>query len=110
MFTLFDSLIGQVYFALVQAREDRGIKDVAISRIEQLSPFPYDLVRSFLLHLGFYYRKLILFLFIFRLLRIWINTRTPAFSGARQAYLLSALLLKDKLNNMAYFIFYRRNH
>ena len=43
--TLFN-LIGQVYFALTQAREDRGIKDVAISRIEQLSPFPYDLVRT----------------------------------------------------------------
>lgn len=44
----WDSLrsIGQVYFALTQAREDRGIKDIAISRIEQLSPFPYDLVRS----------------------------------------------------------------
>lgn len=36
---------GQVYFTLLQAREERGIKDVAISRIEQLSPFPYDLVR-----------------------------------------------------------------
>ncbi|KAG6812719.1 hypothetical protein H0H92_001080 [Tricholoma furcatifolium] len=33
---------GQVYHALLQEREDRGIKDVAISRIEQLSPFPYD--------------------------------------------------------------------
>ena len=42
----FFGLIGQVYFALTQAREDRGIKDVAISRIEQLSPFPYDLVRT----------------------------------------------------------------
>ena len=43
-------IIGQVYFALTQAREDRGIKDVAISRIEQLSPFPYDLVRCSLLY------------------------------------------------------------
>ncbi|KDQ56423.1 hypothetical protein JAAARDRAFT_36583 [Jaapia argillacea MUCL 33604] len=33
---------GQVYYTLLQEREDRGIKDVAISRIEQLSPFPYD--------------------------------------------------------------------
>lgn len=37
---------GQVYYTLLQEREDKGIKDVAISRIEQLSPFPYDLVRS----------------------------------------------------------------
>ncbi|TFK38988.1 2-oxoglutarate dehydrogenase complex E1 component mitochondrial precursor [Crucibulum laeve] len=35
---------GQVYFTLLKAREERGIKDVAISRIEQLSPFPYDLL------------------------------------------------------------------
>jgi 2-oxoglutarate dehydrogenase E1 component len=37
--------LGQVYFALTKAREERGITDIAISRIEQLSPFPYDLVR-----------------------------------------------------------------
>ncbi|CAE6533611.1 unnamed protein product [Rhizoctonia solani] len=35
---------GQVYYTLLKAREDRGIKDVAISRLEQLSPFPYDLL------------------------------------------------------------------
>ncbi|KAH6907715.1 oxoglutarate dehydrogenase [Coprinopsis sp. MPI-PUGE-AT-0042] len=35
---------GQVYYQLLQAREERGIKDVAISRIEQISPFPYDLI------------------------------------------------------------------
>jgi len=35
---------GQVYFTLIQAREERGIKDIAISRVEQISPFPYDLV------------------------------------------------------------------
>ncbi|KAF5340795.1 hypothetical protein D9611_007381 [Ephemerocybe angulata] len=35
---------GQVYFQLVQAREERGIKDIAISRIEQVSPFPYDMI------------------------------------------------------------------
>lgn len=38
---------GQVYFALLQAREERGIRDIAISRVEQISPFPYDLVRFF---------------------------------------------------------------
>ena len=53
-------MIGQVYFALTQAREDRGIKDVAISRIEQLSPFPYDLVRN-LLYWVFNIWKLIIF-------------------------------------------------
>lgn len=36
--------LGQVYHTLLQEREEKGINDVAISRIEQLSPFPYDLV------------------------------------------------------------------
>ena len=35
---------GQVYFQLLKEREDRKIDDVAISRIEQLSPLPYDLL------------------------------------------------------------------
>ncbi|KAF7291641.1 2-oxoglutarate dehydrogenase E1 component [Mycena chlorophos] len=39
---------GQVYQTLLQAREDRGRNDVAISRLEQLSPFPYDLVHPHL--------------------------------------------------------------
>jgi 2-oxoglutarate dehydrogenase complex dehydrogenase (E1) component-like enzyme len=41
------SSAGQVYYALVQERDSRGIKDIAISRVEQLSPFPYDLVCHF---------------------------------------------------------------
>lgn len=36
--------LGQVYYTLLQEREEKGIKDVAISRLEQISPFPYDLV------------------------------------------------------------------
>ncbi len=36
--------VGQVYHTLLQEREAKGIKDVAISRVEQISPFPYDLV------------------------------------------------------------------
>ncbi|KIK98580.1 hypothetical protein PAXRUDRAFT_133929 [Paxillus rubicundulus Ve08.2h10] len=35
---------GQVYHTLVGERDRMGIKDVAISRVEQLSPFPYDLL------------------------------------------------------------------
>ncbi|EJU03084.1 oxoglutarate dehydrogenase [Dacryopinax primogenitus] len=35
---------GQIYYQLLKEREDRGIKDIAISRVEQLSPFPYDLL------------------------------------------------------------------
>ncbi|KAF8073345.1 thiamine diphosphate-binding protein [Lyophyllum atratum] len=35
---------GQVYHALMQEREAKGIKDVVISRMEQISPFPYDLI------------------------------------------------------------------
>ncbi|KAJ8583721.1 2-oxoglutarate dehydrogenase, E1 component [Rhizopogon salebrosus TDB-379] len=39
---------GQVYQTLIQEREAKGIKDVVISRIEQISPFPYDLITSHL--------------------------------------------------------------
>ncbi len=35
---------GQVYFALLKERREKGIKDVAISRLEQISPFPYDVI------------------------------------------------------------------
>lgn len=35
---------GQLYYQLLQEREKRGINDVAISRVEQLSPLPYDLL------------------------------------------------------------------
>ncbi len=35
---------GQVYYQLLQEREKRGITDVAISRVEQLSPLPYELI------------------------------------------------------------------
>ncbi|KAJ2805295.1 2-oxoglutarate dehydrogenase E1 component [Coemansia guatemalensis] len=37
---------GQVYYTLLQARELNNVRDVAISRIEQLNPFPWDLVRN----------------------------------------------------------------
>ncbi|KAI8447835.1 thiamine diphosphate-binding protein [Phakopsora pachyrhizi] len=33
---------GQVYYTLLQEREKRQIKDIAISRLEQLSPVPYN--------------------------------------------------------------------
>eukprot|EP01088_Endostelium_zonatum_P016341 TRINITY_DN438_c1_g1_i1.p1 TRINITY_DN438_c1_g1~~TRINITY_DN438_c1_g1_i1.p1 ORF type:complete len:943 (-),score=241.02 TRINITY_DN438_c1_g1_i1:28-2823(-) len=32
---------GKIYYELVKYREDRGIKDTIIVRIEELSPFPY---------------------------------------------------------------------
>ncbi|QRV77777.1 2-oxoglutarate dehydrogenase E1 component [Ceratobasidium sp. AG-Ba] len=35
---------GQIYHTLLKAREERGIKDIAISRLEQISPFPYDMI------------------------------------------------------------------
>ncbi|CAG8545535.1 11102_t:CDS:2, partial [Dentiscutata erythropus] len=35
---------GQVYYALLKAREQNKLNHIAISRIEQLSPFPYDLL------------------------------------------------------------------
>ncbi|PVU84748.1 hypothetical protein BB559_005143 [Furculomyces boomerangus] len=37
---------GQVYYTLMQARNLNNLKHVAISRVEQLHPFPWDLVRD----------------------------------------------------------------
>jgi 2-oxoglutarate dehydrogenase E1 component len=37
---------GQVYAALVKERETRGLKDVAITRIEQLNPFPWQQLKE----------------------------------------------------------------
>ena len=36
---------GQVYFDLVEERKKRGIKDIAICRVEQIAPFPFDKVQ-----------------------------------------------------------------
>ena len=36
---------GRVYFDLQKARALNGITNVAIARVEQLCPFPFDLVR-----------------------------------------------------------------
>lgn len=41
---------GQVYYQLLKEREDRGVDDVAISRVEQLSPLPYELLTPHLDH------------------------------------------------------------
>ncbi|MBX9722668.1 MAG: hypothetical protein K2X81_14815 [Candidatus Obscuribacterales bacterium] len=35
---------GKIYYELVDERIKRGIKDIAIVRIEQLAPFPWDKV------------------------------------------------------------------
>jgi 2-oxoglutarate dehydrogenase E1 component len=37
---------GKVYYDMVAERKARGITDVAIARIEQISPFPFDLVHQ----------------------------------------------------------------
>ena len=38
---------GKVYYDLKKAREERGLDNsVAISRVEQICPFPFDLVRN----------------------------------------------------------------
>jgi len=36
---------GQVYYDLVDEREKRGIKDIAVCRVEQIAPFPFDRVQ-----------------------------------------------------------------
>ena len=37
---------GKVYFDLLAARDAKGIDDVAIARVEQIAPFPFDLVQE----------------------------------------------------------------
>jgi 2-oxoglutarate dehydrogenase E1 component len=37
---------GKVYYDLMRARELNEINDVAIARVEQLAPFPFDLVKD----------------------------------------------------------------
>lgn len=37
---------GQVYYALLRSREENKLNNVAISRIEQISPFPWSQVRE----------------------------------------------------------------
>jgi len=37
---------GQVYYDIVAEREKRNIADVAVCRVEQLAPFPFDLVAA----------------------------------------------------------------
>lgn len=38
---------GRVYYDLVKARRERKVdSDIAISRLEQISPFPYDLIKA----------------------------------------------------------------
>jgi len=36
---------GKVYYDIVRAREEKGITDIAVARVEQISPFPFDLVK-----------------------------------------------------------------
>ncbi len=37
---------GKVYYDLVKERETRGLSNIAIARVEQISPFPFDLVKK----------------------------------------------------------------
>lgn len=37
---------GQVYYAITTEREAKGIKDIAVVRLEQLAPFPFDLIQE----------------------------------------------------------------
>ncbi|KAI8428551.1 hypothetical protein MSG28_007312 [Choristoneura fumiferana] len=38
---------GRVYYDLIKERRERGLeKDIAIVRLEQISPFPYDLIKA----------------------------------------------------------------
>merc|ERR1712141_158533 len=39
--------VGKVYYDMIKARRDAGLEDkIAISTIEQISPFPFDIVKS----------------------------------------------------------------
>jgi len=37
---------GKIYYELLEERTKRGAKDVAIVRVEQMAPFPFDLVKA----------------------------------------------------------------
>ncbi|KAG2188029.1 hypothetical protein INT44_000780 [Umbelopsis vinacea] len=37
---------GQVYYALLRARDENKLNDIAISRVEQISPFPWSQVKE----------------------------------------------------------------
>ena len=37
---------GQVYFDLVEERDKRGFKDIAVCRVEQIAPFPFDRIQK----------------------------------------------------------------
>jgi len=43
---------GKVYYTLLEAREDSGFDDVAIVRLEELHPFPFDLLTPLLARYG----------------------------------------------------------
>lgn len=50
---------GQVYYTLERARLANGLKGVAIARLEQLSPFPYDEVAAELKRFGGQLKRLV---------------------------------------------------
>lgn len=37
---------GQVFYDLLNERKERGVKDIHIIRLEELCPFPYDILYS----------------------------------------------------------------
>ena len=41
---------GKIYYELLEEREKKGITDVAICRIEQIAPFPWDKTAAELAH------------------------------------------------------------
>jgi 2-oxoglutarate dehydrogenase E1 component len=43
---------GKVYYTLLEARETHGFDDVAIARVEELHPFPFDGLRALLARYG----------------------------------------------------------
>jgi 2-oxoglutarate dehydrogenase E1 component len=72
---------GQVYYTLLKEREARGIHDVAISRLEQISPFPYDLVGNFL---SFVLSSQLMTLMISSL-HTWTSIRMRTLCGAKRS-------------------------
>lgn len=48
MLTPFPPFSPDSYQTLLKEREDRGIKDVVLARVEQISPFPYDMVTPYI--------------------------------------------------------------
>ncbi|PID88784.1 MAG: 2-oxoglutarate dehydrogenase E1 component, partial [Bacteroidia bacterium] len=72
---------GKIYYELLKAREEKGVEDVAIVRIEQLYPFPATQIEK------------LLEAYPANVEKVWVQEE-PANMGAR-CYIQKQALMKD---------------